>query len=162
MRWAVALALSGLTPGLRRHPRSPRQRPTASAWSSSASSRAPCRSACFILIAKTAGSGGRGGPPRDPRMVWDDADRAACEAQTKADRSDGYPVAIKKAYLIGKTEVTQGQWKAVMRHESVAVPGGQGHQSGQPSGRARDVAGHPGVREGAEREGEDQDVSPSD
>jgi hypothetical protein len=51
--------------------------------------------------------------------LWDNLkpsfDRAACEAQTKADRSDGYSVAIKKAYLIGKTEVTQGQWKAVMR-----------------------------------------------
>ena len=61
------------------------------------------------------GGRGRGGPAADPRMVWDEADRAACEAQTKADRSDGFPVAIKKAYLIGKTEVTQGQWKAVMR-----------------------------------------------
>ena len=58
--------------------------------------------------------GGRSGPPRDPRMVWDEADRAACEAQTKADRSDGYPVTIEKPYLIGRTEVTQAQWKAVM------------------------------------------------
>ena len=47
-------------------------------------------------------------------MIWDDADRAACEAQTNADRSEGYPITIKKAYLIGKTEVTQAQWKAVM------------------------------------------------
>ena len=60
-------------------------------------------------------NGGGRGAPRDARMIWDDADRAACEAQTKADRSDGFPIAIKTAYLIGKTEVTQGQWKAVMR-----------------------------------------------
>ena len=33
---------------------------------------------------------------------------------TQADRSDGYPVTLKKPYLIGKTEVTQAQWKAVM------------------------------------------------
>ena len=47
-------------------------------------------------------------------MIWDAADVAACEAATKADRSDGYPVTLKKAYLIGRTEVTQAQWKAVM------------------------------------------------
>jgi formylglycine-generating enzyme len=63
-----------------------------------------------------AGPGGPGrGAPRDPRMVWDAADLAACEAATKADRSDGFSVTLEKAYLIGKTEVTQGQWKAVMR-----------------------------------------------
>ena len=65
--------------------------------------------------ANGGGGRGRGGAPRDPRMIWDEADRAACEAQTKADRSDGYPVTLKKPYLIGKTEVTQAQWKAVMR-----------------------------------------------
>jgi sulfatase modifying factor 1 len=57
--------------------------------------------------------GGRGAP-RDPRMVWDEADKAACEAATKADRSDGYPVTLEKPYAIGKTEVTQAQWTAVM------------------------------------------------
>ena len=61
------------------------------------------------------GGRGRGGPPAIRGWSGTTADRAACEAQTKADRSDGYPVTIKKAYLIGKTEVTQGQWKAVMR-----------------------------------------------
>ena len=54
------------------------------------------------------------GAPRDPRMVWDEADKAACEAATQADRSDGYPVTLKKPYLIGRTEVTQAQWTAVM------------------------------------------------
>ena len=57
---------------------------------------------------------GRGAAPRDPRMNWDAGDIAACESQTKADRSDGFPVVLKRAYLIGKTEVTQGQWNAVM------------------------------------------------
>jgi sulfatase modifying factor 1 len=60
------------------------------------------------------GGGGRGGAPPPPRMVWDEADRAACEAQTKADRNDGYSVTIAKPYSIAKTEVTQGQWKALM------------------------------------------------
>ena len=44
----------------------------------------------------------------------DAADLAACEAATKADCSDGYPVTLRKAYLIGRTEVTQAQWTAVM------------------------------------------------
>jgi formylglycine-generating enzyme len=70
------------------------------------------------------GRGGRGAP-RDPRMVWDDADRAACEAQIKADRRDGFPVAIKRAYLIGKTEVTQAQWKAVMGRNPSLFQGGR-------------------------------------
>lgn len=60
------------------------------------------------------GFGGGRGAPRDPRMIWDAADLAACEAATKADRSEGYSVTLKKAYLIGRTEVTQAQWKAVM------------------------------------------------
>ena len=60
------------------------------------------------------GFGGGRGAPRDPRMIWDAADLAACEAATKADRSDGYPVTLTKAYLIGRSEVTQAQWKAVM------------------------------------------------
>src|SRR3954452_13755587 len=71
--------------------------------------------------AGAAGAGPGGAPPgagrgapRDPRMVWDEADKAACEAATQADRSDGYPVTLKKPYLIGKTEVTQAQWTAVM------------------------------------------------
>jgi len=61
-----------------------------------------------------APAGAGRGAPRDPRMVWDETDKAACEAATKADRSDGYPVTLTKPYLIGKTEVTQAQWKAVM------------------------------------------------
>jgi formylglycine-generating enzyme required for sulfatase activity len=60
------------------------------------------------------GFGGGRGAPRDPRMIWNAEDLAACEAATRADRSDGYPVTLKKAYLIGRTEVTQAQWKAVM------------------------------------------------
>jgi sulfatase modifying factor 1 len=75
---------------------------------------APLAGAPAAPGAAPEGHGGRGGPPRDPRMIWDEADRAACEAQTKADRSDGYPVAIKKPYLIARTEVTQAQWKTVM------------------------------------------------
>jgi hypothetical protein len=47
-------------------------------------------------------------------MVWDAADLAACETATNADCSDGFPVTPEKAYLIGRTEVTQGQWQAVL------------------------------------------------
>jgi sulfatase modifying factor 1 len=65
---------------------------------------------------QTAPAGARGGRAgvRDPRMNWDEADIAACEKLVAADRSDGFPVTIKNPFLIGKTEVTQGQWKAVM------------------------------------------------
>ncbi len=79
------------------------------------------RAAAAVPVAGAQGAGPGGAPPgagrgapRDPRMVWDEADKAACEAATKADRSDGYPVTLKNPYLIGKTEVTQAQWKAVM------------------------------------------------
>ena len=79
------------------------------------------RAAAGVPGAGAPGAGPGGAPPgagrgapRDPRMVWDAADKAACEAATQADRSDGYPVTLKKPYLIGKTEVTQAQWKAVM------------------------------------------------
>ena len=79
------------------------------------------RAAAGVPGAAAPGAGPGGAPPgagrgapRDPRMVWDAADKAACDAATKADRSDGYPVTLTKPYLIGKTEVTQAQWTAVM------------------------------------------------
>jgi formylglycine-generating enzyme len=67
--------------------------------------------------APAGGPGARGGrgDPREPRMSWDAADLAACEKLVAADRTDGFPVVIGKAFLIGKTEVTQGQWTAVMK-----------------------------------------------
>ena len=77
----------------------------------SAGGGAPAAAQVPAGIPPTAGRGA----PRDPRMVWDAADRAACEEATKADRTDGFPVTLKKAYLIGRTEVTQEQWQAVMK-----------------------------------------------
>jgi sulfatase modifying factor 1 len=112
MRWAVALALSGLTLATQT-PAVPA--PTANSIGMAFIRIEPGTMQVGVFHPDCEnGGGGRGAPPRDPRMVWDEADRAACEAQTRSDRTDGYPVAIKKPYLIGKTEVTQGQWKAVM------------------------------------------------
>jgi len=47
-------------------------------------------------------------------MNWDAADTAACQAQAKADTTEGFPVTLAKPYLMARTEVTQAQWKAVM------------------------------------------------
>ena len=110
MKWAVALALSGLTLAVQTPATPPYQQHRHGVRPHRAGNHAGGRVSSGLRKRRRPG----GGPPRDPRMVWDEADRAACEAQTKADRSDGYPVAIKKAYLIARTEVTQAQWKAVM------------------------------------------------
>ena len=118
MRWAVALAVSGLT-GLTLAAQTPAVlSPTSNSIGMAFIRIEPgtMQVGVFHPDCENGGGGrGRGGAPADPRMIWDEADRAACEAQTRSDRSDGYPVAIKNPYLIGKTEVTQGQWKAVMR-----------------------------------------------
>ena len=52
--------------------------------------------------------GGRGGPPPTADEY------ARIEAAWKKDVSDGFQVAIGKAYYIGKFEVTQAQYKKVM------------------------------------------------
>ena len=52
--------------------------------------------------------GGRGGPTPTPDEY------ARIEAAWKKDVSDGFQVAIGKAYYIGKFEVTQAQYKKVM------------------------------------------------
>ena len=112
MKWAVALALSVLTLAA--------QTPAPPAATVNSIGMAfvriePGTMQVGVFHPDCENGGGGRGAPRDPRMVWVEADRAACEAQTRADRRDGFPVTIRKAYLIGKTEVTQGQWKAVMR-----------------------------------------------
>ncbi len=55
-----------------------------------------------------------GRSPSDPRNQWTAEDMATCEKLVAADRSEGFPVTIPKPYYIGKYEVTQRQWKAVM------------------------------------------------
>ena len=112
MKWAVALALSVLTLAA--------QTPAPPAATVNSIGMAfvriePGTMQVGVFHPDCENGGGGRGAPRDPRMVWVEADRAACEAQTRADRRDGFPVTIRKAYLIGKTEVTQGRWKAVMR-----------------------------------------------
>ena len=111
MRWAVALAMSGLTLGAQTPGAPP---PAINSIGMAFIRIEPGTMQVGVFHPDCENGGGGRGAPRDPRMVWGEADRAACEAQTSADRSDGFPVAIR-AYLIAKTEVTQGQWKAVMR-----------------------------------------------
>ena len=53
-------------------------------------------------------------PAADPRSQWDAADVALCAQQVARDASPGFTVRIERPYYIGKYEVTQGQWKAVM------------------------------------------------
>jgi formylglycine-generating enzyme len=62
-----------------------------------------------------AGTGrGRGRGQQDPRAAWTPADYAKCNELAKRDAAPGFPVTIKKAYYLGKFEVTQAQWKQVM------------------------------------------------
>ena len=53
-------------------------------------------------------------PPTDPRTQWDAADVALCGQMVARDASPGFTVTLDRPYYIGKYEVTQGQWKAVM------------------------------------------------
>ena len=53
-------------------------------------------------------------PPPDPRVLWDEAEKQKCLDLVKQDSSDGFTVRIERPYYIGKTEVTQDQWKKVM------------------------------------------------
>jgi len=55
-----------------------------------------------------AGGGGRGGTPLTAEQY------ARVEAMAKAAVSPGFTVRITRPYYIGKYEVTQAQWKAVM------------------------------------------------
>src|SRR5579863_202651 len=57
---------------------------------------------------------GFGGATADPRTKWTDADYKKCAELAKQAASQGFPVTITKPYYIGRFEVTQGQWKAVM------------------------------------------------
>lgn len=68
-----------------------------------------------IAAAAAGASGrGRGRAPADPRTAWTPADYARCAELAKQDTSAGFSVAIKKAFYIGKYEVTQAEWKKVM------------------------------------------------
>jgi formylglycine-generating enzyme len=57
--------------------------------------------------------------PPDNRKVeegekWTESDYKHCEALVKRDSRPGFLVTFNQPYYIGKFEVTQGQWKAVM------------------------------------------------
>jgi sulfatase modifying factor 1 len=54
-------------------------------------------------------------PAGDPRARWTAEDHARCEQLAARDATPGFTVTIPRAYYIGKYEVTQGEWKRVMR-----------------------------------------------
>jgi formylglycine-generating enzyme required for sulfatase activity len=58
--------------------------------------------------------GGRAAAPQDPRTQWGDADYKACQELARRDSTAGFSVTIRRAFDIGKYEVTQAQWKRVM------------------------------------------------
>lgn len=56
---------------------------------------------------------GAGGPRSEPPS-WTPADFQLAEQLAKRDATPGFEVTIKRPFYIGKFEVTQAQWKAVM------------------------------------------------
>ncbi len=50
----------------------------------------------------------------DPRILWSPADLALCQKLAQQDASSGFPVTIAKPFYIGKFEITQSEWRAVM------------------------------------------------
>jgi len=56
----------------------------------------------------------RGGADQDPRARWTPADTARCEDIVQRERRRGFSVTLPHLYYIGKYEVTQGEWTAVM------------------------------------------------
>jgi formylglycine-generating enzyme required for sulfatase activity len=66
---------------------------------------------------------GQGRGRGDPRSQWNDADYRRCEELAKQDASPGFSVTIKNPYYIGKYEVTQEQWTALMGKNPSAFQG---------------------------------------
>ena len=53
-------------------------------------------------------------PNADPRTQWNAADYARCAEMAARDAQPGFTVTIARSFYMGKTEVTQAQWKKVM------------------------------------------------
>ena len=52
--------------------------------------------------------------PADPRNQWTEKDYADCQEMARKATLPGFTVKIEKRFYMGKTEVTQAQWKKVM------------------------------------------------
>ncbi len=53
-------------------------------------------------------------PGVDPRTQWNAEDYARCAEMAKRDAQPGFMVTIERPYYIGKYEVTQAQWNAIV------------------------------------------------
>lgn len=53
-------------------------------------------------------------PTAGPGTSWTPTEVARCEELAKRDERPGFEVRIQRPFLLGKYEVTQGQWKRVM------------------------------------------------
>ena len=53
-------------------------------------------------------------PTADPRTQWNAADYARCAELSARDARPGFTVTIARPYYLGKTEVTQAQWRKAM------------------------------------------------
>ena len=56
----------------------------------------------------------RRNPAADPRTQWNAADYARCAEMAASDAEPGFIVTIARPYYLGKTEVTQAQWRKVV------------------------------------------------
>ena len=64
--------------------------------------------------AAAGGPGAAARPAPDPRSLWTAADAARCAELVARDATPGFEVTIERPYYIGKYEVTQAQYQAVM------------------------------------------------
>lgn len=73
-------------------------------------------------------------PAQDTGLVggWTEQDLDNCRAMIAAERSDGFAVAIEQPYYLGRFEVTQAQWQAVMQANPSAFGSGTADQSSHP------------------------------
>jgi sulfatase modifying factor 1 len=53
-------------------------------------------------------------PSADPRTQWNTADYARCADMAARDAQPGFTVTTVRPYYLGKTEVTQAQWRKVL------------------------------------------------
>jgi formylglycine-generating enzyme required for sulfatase activity len=63
---------------------------------------------------QSPGGGRAARGPADPRNHWTEKDYADCQEMAKKASLPGFTVKIEKRFYMGKTEVTQAQWKKVM------------------------------------------------
>lgn len=67
--------------------------------------------------APAAGGGAAPAAPRpapDPRLFWTAQDSTRCAEMARRDERPGFQVRIERPFYLGKYEVTQAQWRAVM------------------------------------------------